>query len=67
MELSQGYRGWLLFVLLLAQTLNLADRQTMAVLGQAMKAELQFSDTQLGIIQGIGFAISTPRWEHAKT
>lgn len=57
MEFSKGYRGWLLFVLLLANAMNLADRQTMAVLGQAIKAELQFSDTQLGIIQGIGFAI----------
>jgi MFS family permease len=57
MEFSKGYRGWLLFVLLLANAMNLADRQTMAVLGQAIKSELQLSDTQLGIIQGIGFAI----------
>ena len=49
MEFSKGYRGWLLFVLLLANAMNLADRQTMAVLGQAIKSELQFSDTQLGI------------------
>jgi predicted MFS family arabinose efflux permease len=54
---SRGYRGWLLFVLLLGNVLNLADRQGIAAVAPAFKAELHLSDGQLGVIQGLGFAI----------
>ncbi len=54
---SKGYRTWLLFVLLLVNVLNLADRQGIAATAPAFKAELHLSDGQLGLVQGLGFAI----------
>ena len=54
---TKGYRGWLLFVLLMVNVLNLADRQGMAAVAPAIKADLKLSDTQLGLILGLGFAL----------
>jgi predicted MFS family arabinose efflux permease len=54
---SRGYRAWLLFLLMVVNALNLADRQGMAATAPAIKAEFHLSDTQLGLIQGLGFAI----------
>lgn len=54
---SRGYRAWLLFLLLAVNILNLADRQGMAVTAPAIKAEFLLSDKQLGLIQGLTFAI----------
>ena len=54
---SKGYRGWLLFILLLVNALNLADRQGMAVTAPAIKADLHLTDSQVGLILGLGFAI----------
>src|ERR1700722_2109236 len=54
---SRGYRAWLLFVLLLVNLLNLADRQGLAAVVPALKVDLRLSDTELGLIQGLGFAI----------
>jgi predicted MFS family arabinose efflux permease len=54
---SRGYRTWLLTVLLLVNLLNLADRQGLAAVVPAMKADLRLSDSQLGLILGLGFAI----------
>src|ERR1700722_3100628 len=54
---SRGYRAWLLFVLMLVNLLNLADRQGLAAVVPALKVDLRLSDTQLGLILGLGFAI----------
>ena len=54
---SRGYRVWLLTVLLLTSALNLADRQAIAVVAGAIKLDLKLTDAQMGIIQGLGFAI----------
>lgn len=54
---SRGYRGWLLFLLLLVNVLNLADRQGMASAAPKIKEDLGLSDTQLGLIMGLGFAL----------
>ena len=56
-EYSTGYRAWLLTVLLLVNALNLADRQGMAITAPAIKQDLGLSDTQLGLLLGLGFAI----------
>jgi predicted MFS family arabinose efflux permease len=56
-QFSRAYRGWLLFVLFLMSALNLADRQGMAAVAPAIKRDLALSDTQLGLILGLGFAI----------
>jgi predicted MFS family arabinose efflux permease len=54
---TRSYRGWLLFVLFLLSALNLADRQGMAAVAPAIKRDLALSDTELGLILGLGFAI----------
>ncbi len=54
---SKGYRAWLLIVLMLTNALNLADRQCLAAVSQAIKIDIRLTDLQLGIIQGFGFAI----------
>jgi predicted MFS family arabinose efflux permease len=56
-EYSTGYRAWLLIILLLVNALNLADRQGMAITAPAIKHDLALSDTQLGLLLGLGFAI----------
>ena len=54
---SKGYRAWLLLVLLLVNVLNLADRQGIAATAPVFKKDLQLTDGQLGLLQGLGFAI----------
>ena len=54
---GKGYRAWLLFVLLLVNVLNLADRQGIAATAPRFKVDLHLTDTQLGLIQGLGFAL----------
>src|SRR5579885_1958681 len=54
---SKRYTAWMLTLLVLMNALNLADRQGIAVSIQAIKLDLHFSDSLLGIIQGLGFAI----------
>jgi predicted MFS family arabinose efflux permease len=54
---SRNYRAWLLFVLALTNALNLADRQSLGVSAQAIKLDLALSDTQVGLVQGLAFAI----------
>lgn len=56
-EFTRGYRAWMLFILLLMNALNLADRQGLAAIAPALKRDLHLSDTELGVIQGLGFAI----------
>jgi predicted MFS family arabinose efflux permease len=55
--LRPGYRRWLVFVLLLVAVFNFADRAILAVLAQPIKEDLQLTDTDLGLLQGLGFAI----------
>lgn len=38
-------------------TCNFIDRSIIAILGQAIKIDLQLSDTQLGLLQGLAFVI----------
>jgi len=54
---SRKYRAWLLFVLALTNALNLADRQSLAASAQAIKLDLALSDAQMGLVQGLAFAI----------
>jgi predicted MFS family arabinose efflux permease len=55
--LRPGYRRWAVFVLLLVAILNFADRAILNVLAQPIKEDLQLTDTDLGLLQGLGFAI----------
>jgi MFS family permease len=56
-EFTRGYRAWMLFILMLMNALNLADRQGLAAVAPVFKRDLHLSDTQLGLIQGLAFAI----------
>src|SRR4051812_31475595 len=46
-----------LFVLMLCYTLSYIDRQIIAFLVDPLKQELAISDTQIGLLQGIAFAL----------
>jgi predicted MFS family arabinose efflux permease len=56
-QFTRGYRAWMLFMLMLMNALNLADRQGLAAVAPVLKRDLHLSDTELGVIQGLGFAI----------
>ena len=54
---SQHYKRNALIVLTTVYTLSFMDRIMMGMLMQPIKEELQFSDTQLGFLTGIAFAL----------
>ncbi|MEN8160932.1 MAG: MFS transporter [Myxococcota bacterium] len=56
-EFSRAYTRYALGLLLLVYVVNFLDRQVVAILLQAIKEDLQLSDTQLGAFSGIAFAL----------
>jgi predicted MFS family arabinose efflux permease len=54
---SRAYRYYVLGVLTLVYTLNFTDRGLIVLLLEPIKADLQLSDTQLGFLTGIAFAL----------
>jgi len=54
---STAYKGYALTTLTAVYALNLVDRGVMGVLLQPIKQDLQLSDTQLGMVTGIAFAL----------
>lgn len=50
-------RTWLVVLLLGASILNFADRAVFSVLAQSIKADLRLSDLELGLLQGLMFAL----------
>lgn len=54
---STAYRGTVLVMLLIVYTFNFLDRQILGILAQPIKADLGLSDTQLGALGGIAFAM----------
>lgn len=54
---SRGYANLVLAMLLLVYTFNFLDRQILGILVQPIKAELGLTDTQLGALGGIAFAL----------
>lgn len=55
--LSDGHVRYALWLLLGIYTLNFVDRQIVAVLGEDIKQALNLSDTQLGLLGGLAFAL----------
>ncbi len=45
------------FVLMVAYTLSYIDRQILSMLVDPIKADLQITDTQIGLLQGFAFAV----------
>lgn len=54
---SRSYRRYVLGALLVVYTLNFVDRQILGVLAIPIKAELGISDSQLGLLGGVAFAL----------
>ena len=55
--LTPQYRRYAMLLLVLVFTSSHVDRQILAILLQPIKLELQLSDTQLGFLSGVAFAI----------
>ena len=51
------YRNYLVAVLLLIQCWNFVDRNALGLVLQEIKVDLSLSDTQLGLLTGIAFAL----------
>lgn len=56
-EISPGYRTYALCLFLLVYVINFVDRQIFSILIEPIRQEIHLSDTQLGLLGGIAFAI----------
>lgn len=56
-EISRRQRGYTLFLLVLVFTASHVDRQIVAILQEPIKHAFQISDTQLGLLTGVAFAL----------
>ena len=56
-QIADRERRYTLFMLIVVFTSSHVDRQIMGILGQPIKESLQISDTQLGLLTGIMFAV----------
>lgn len=56
-EISKGKRNYVLFMLMVVYAFNFIDRQILVILQEPIKAELGLSDTQLGLMTGLTFAL----------
>src|SRR5215207_7542915 len=51
------YKNWLLTLLMAVLAFNFVDRLALGIVLEDLKAELALSDTQLGFLTGIAFAL----------
>src|SRR5690554_4921864 len=56
-RITPAYRRYALFILVLTYTSSHVDRNIVGILIQPLKADLLLSDTQLGFLSGIAFAL----------
>lgn len=54
---SEGYKKYVLYVLTGVYIFNFIDRQILVILSESIKNDLGLSDTQLGLLTGLAFAI----------
>ncbi len=54
---SDVYRNYVLVMLTLVYVFNFIDRQLLVILQESIKKELSLSDTQLGLLSGLTFAL----------
>ena len=57
MSLNTSHRHYALGVLTLTYVFNFVDRQLLAILVEPIKAEFNASDTQMGLLYGLSFAL----------
>jgi MFS family permease len=55
--LTTAYRTRFVIIMFLVAVVDFADRSVFSATAQSIKADLGFSDLQLGLLQGIGFGI----------
>lgn len=56
-HVTEAYRRYVIWLLFAVFVLNFVDRQIMTILIQPIKQEFNFSDTQLGMLGGLAFAV----------
>ena len=56
-QVNNLYRNYVLAMLTLVYVFNFIDRQLLVILQESIKKELHLSDTQLGLLSGLTFAI----------
>ncbi len=56
-ELSAGYKRFVLVLLVVVYVFNFIDRTILSILLEPIKAEFDLSDTQLGFLSGLAFAL----------
>ena len=54
---SPTYRAYVMFILVVVYTFNFIDRQIIGILAVPIKADLALTDTQLGMMGGLAFAL----------
>jgi MFS family permease len=54
---SLAYRSYVLVILVIVYTFNFIDRQIVGILAVPIKIELHLSDSQLGLMGGLAFAL----------
>ena len=54
---SPAYRAYVMFILVVVYTFNFIDRQIVGILAIPIKADLNLTDTQLGLMGGLAFAL----------
>ena len=54
---SRGYKIYVLALLVLGYVFNVIDRGALGILVEPIKAELQISDTAMGLLTGFAFAV----------
>jgi len=54
---NPGYRAYVMFILVVVYTFNFIDRQIIGILAVPIKADLALTDTQLGLMGGLAFAL----------
>ncbi|WP_293451185.1 MFS transporter [Phenylobacterium sp.] len=55
--LSRGYGRYALGLLLLVYIVNYVDRQVLSILVEPIRRDLGLTDTQIGLLSGLGFAL----------
>ena len=56
-SISESYRWYVVWLLFAVYVLNFVDRQILTILQEPIRKEFGFSDTQMGMLQGLAFAI----------
>jgi MFS family permease len=59
---SLVYAWWVVLVLMVCYTLSFIDRQILSLLVRPIKSDLHVSDTQIGLLQGLAFAVFYTLW-----